>query len=152
MVASTCKIYNVKTTHNSRHTYFIDDLLMVCDRRQGNVECLQELNQVDPNIRLTFVISETPNTCLDLELMKKERFAADGKLDWKVYFKRQTPTSCYIKLHAILPTPSREASRLKLLGTKAYVARQQTSTQHVKCCSKSWLREATLNQKTESIS
>jgi hypothetical protein len=75
---------------------FIDDLLMVWDRRQGNVERLQELNQVDPNIRLTFITSETQNTFLDVELMKKERFAADGKLDWKVYFK---PTDTHQLLH-----------------------------------------------------
>lgn len=75
---------------------FIDDLFIVWDNRRDLQVLKDSINTCDPNLRFTYAESALSNTFLDLEIMVTDRVQAEGKLDYKVYFK---PTDTHQLLH-----------------------------------------------------
>lgn len=85
---------------------YIDDGLLLVKTKADGERIMEALNQAT-NLNLTFDISETEAIYLDLNLYKGPRYANEGKVDMRVYFK---PTNKMLYLPAISNHPEKMKS------------------------------------------
>ncbi len=84
------------TTNMLLHLRYIDDGLIIWKGSQGALQYwLSNLNGFDPNIKITWTISDASVDFLDLTLFKGNRFQATGHLDSRCY---QKPMNMYLYL------------------------------------------------------
>ncbi|CAI5471116.1 unnamed protein product [Closterium sp. Yama58-4] len=78
------------------HVRYIDDGFIVWPGSRSELECyLSTFNGLDPNIKLTWHISDSSADFLDMVIFKGPRFAEKGNLDLKTF---QKPMNSYLYL------------------------------------------------------
>jgi len=67
---------------------FIDDVFAICRSRSEAENLITCLNQVNPNIHLTFQISDSSVDFMDLTIFKGPQFTSTSKLDTRLFVKK----------------------------------------------------------------
>lgn len=82
---------------------YLDDIFAIWTHTKEEFDIfLNELNQHDPDIRLTAQIDYTQINFLDTVIFKGPHFTNTGRLDSKIYFKT-TDTHCLLHKHSFHP-------------------------------------------------